>query len=447
MQLVLVAAFAAMLAIVARRSPGARNAVPVLLLAYVLRLLAHDLMDRGGIIAYGGDNLYYESVAMQIADYWRREGFQYVTHVKLSAVSDSNSLPSHLFAVIIHLCGGRATFACTALTAFVGCLTCVVVHRLARLIGADDRAAFRLMVLTAFMPAFFLHTSDTFKDGFNVFLVMALLAIGCWNMRDPDIRKLLLVPPLLYALWHIRPYMVFMCLMPLIIAFLAPRRRLSLRILTLVAALPLFVTLIVPGLAGPLTNAQEMLDFGQTQARRGNAIGGSSVTFDDGGDAWAALPGKLAYTVLAPFPWTPGSLALQLSKAEMLVWYGLIGYAVRGGRRLWHRDRRLLVLLLAFIVPSTVIYATTVANIGLIFRQRIPITMVVSLLSALAWTRLPSGPGGPDHDPAKAPERLRARVRAAGRTRTPRASLTARAGPPETSAPDPDAADGSSKCR
>ena len=43
------------------------------------------------------------------------------------------------------------------------------------------------------------------------------------------------------------------------------------------------------------------------------------------------------------------------------------------------------------------------SNIGLMFRQRIPIVMVTSLLSAIAWTRTPPY-GGPPAERAADPE-------------------------------------------
>jgi hypothetical protein len=134
---------------------------------------------------------------------------------------------------------------------------------------------------------------------------------------------------------------------------------------------------------------QEMLEFGQSQGRSANAIGGSSVVFDDGGQAWGSLWIKLTYMLLSPFPWMSGSLALQLGKIETMLWYYLLYVAIRGARRLWHSDRTMLMIIISFVVPSIIIYSTTVANIGLIFRQRIPIMMIVSLLSAVAWSKAP----------------------------------------------------------
>jgi hypothetical protein len=43
------------------------------------------------------------------------------------------------------------------------------------------------------------------------------------------------------------------------------------------------------------------------------------------------------------------------------------------------------VSLLVFIVPCTVAYAMTMANMGLMLRQRLPIVTMVALLATLSW--------------------------------------------------------------
>ncbi|MET7466285.1 hypothetical protein [Nonomuraea sp. NPDC005501] len=360
------------------------RALPVLVLAFIARLIAHLVVIRGGILDYGGDNIYYELKALEIVDYWQREGFQYVTSDQISGLS-AVTVPCQVFALVVYLCQGPAPLACTAVVALLACGLCVVLYRIARLIGVDERAAFKLLVLTAFMPAFLVHTSDMFKDGFNAFLVLACLGLGLSCVKRFDVRKLVALGPLLWALWHVRPYMVFMCAVPLVLGVLIARRGMSVPAAGIVAVLLLaapafFLT--------PLETMQAQLEYGQSAAiRNANALANSGIHFADGGSAWESLHVKVLYTLLAPFPWTPGSLTLQLGKIDVLLWYYVLYSAGRGLPRLWRQDRRTTLVLLLFIIPSTVVYATSMANIGLIFRQRMPIVMVVSLLAALAWTR------------------------------------------------------------
>ncbi|WP_214412878.1 hypothetical protein [Sphaerisporangium fuscum] len=405
MELLVVVAAVAALAFVVRVSldaPVARRVFPVLMLALAVRLVVHVVLQRGALIGYGGDNLWYELWAVDIADQWKLDGFSYVT-ADSAGRPFSVALPSNLLAVIVYLCGGPAPVACTAFVGLLACVLCVIMYRFARLVGADDRAAFRLLVVLAFMPAFLLHTSDTFKDGFNALFVVASLYVGVSLVRRFTFAKLLVLVPLLWALWNVRPYMTFLCLLPLAVGIIAPKRVISLRTLfavTVAAVLLAFMPEVVVD-NGPVEMMREQMDYAQSQAvQRANSTPrvwwrqGSGVQFDDGGNTWNSLGPRLVYTVLSPFPWTPGGFALQFSKIDTCLWYLLLAAAVVGARRLWRRERGAVLVLLLFVVPATVAYATTMSNMGLIFRQRIPVVMVTSLLSAVAWTR--SSPGEPD---------------------------------------------------
>ncbi|MEV4106461.1 hypothetical protein [Nonomuraea sp. NPDC049695] len=382
----------------------ARQALPVLLAAFALRLLVHVLVIRAGVIEYGGDNLNYESRAADIVTYWQLHGFQFVTADDLSYLY-SVAVPCNVFALVMYLCGGPAPLACTAVVALLACTLCIVIYKFARLVGADARASFRLLVLIAFMPAFVLHTSDTFKDGFNALLVVACVGLGASLTRRFRVSRMIMAIPLLWCLWYVRPYMVFMCVVPLIFAAVVAKSNFSVGKLLCLAGGLACAMLFVGGVydSTPLDQMQQQLDRGQSATVRNyNAEGASGVAFDDSGDAWGAFGPKVLYTLLAPFPWSPGSLTLQLGKIDVVVWYLILYAAVRGAARLWRHDRRMLLLLLLFIVPGTIAYATTMSNIGLIFRQRIPIVLITSLLAAVAWSRIPRTPAVPaEPDPEK----------------------------------------------
>ncbi|OUC97976.1 hypothetical protein [Streptosporangium minutum] len=367
----------------------ARRVLPVLLAAFAARLAVHVLVMRSGVFDYGGDNMGYESRALGIVEYWKREGFQFVTAEDMSYLA-SVAVPCQVFAIVVYLCDGPAPLACTAVVALLACALCVVVYKFARLIGADDRAAFMLLVVSAFMPAFLLHTSDTYKDGFNAFLVVTSIGLGAAIARRFDMRRLLTLALLLWALWYVRPYMVFMCAVPLILGLAGLGKAFSMRRVFAFAVLLAFALLTFGGVydGAPTGVIQEQLELGQSEViRRANGDGGSGVDFEDGGNPWNAIGPKLLYTLLSPFPWTQGGPVLQFGKIDVLIWYFLLYNAVRGARRLWRQDRVTLLILLSFVIPGTIAYATTMANMGLIFRQRIPIIMVTSVLAAVAWTK------------------------------------------------------------
>jgi hypothetical protein len=359
----------------------------VLVAALVSRLVVHGLLLRSTGDWYGGDNLTYENAAMEIVEKWNQQGFYFVT----SDLGDLRSvaLPCNLFAAIIYLNGGKSALACTAVVAFIACSLCIIIYRFAHLLGADERSAFRLLVIMAFAPAFLVHTSDTFKDGFNAFLIVACLALVCSNVKRFDVRKLVLLAPLLWALWYVRPYMVFMCAPPLIISMLRFRVGPSMRATAAVLAAPIFTAGALAGVSAEILDVmRDQLEYGQSESTlRALADGDSGVMFE-GGTPWNDLGPKILYTLLSPFPWTDGSVLLQLGKIEALLCYYLLYSAIRGIRILWHRDRHMLFILMFFIVPSLIAYATSMANIGLILRQRMPIVMIYGLLGAVAWSKV-----------------------------------------------------------
>jgi hypothetical protein len=132
--------------------------------------------------------------------------------------------------------------------------------------------------------------------------------------------------------------------------------------------------------------ADETFYRGTNEVVRGqNAGGGSGVVFDDGGNPWGSLGPKLLYTILSPFPWETGSLGLQIGKLDVAIWYYVLYRAWVATRRLRKTELRTIVMFLTFIVPTTVMYATGFANIGLNLRQRLPIVFVTALLSMLSW--------------------------------------------------------------
>jgi hypothetical protein len=115
--------------------------------------------------------------------------------------------------------------------------------------------------------------------------------------------------------------------------------------------------------------------------REASATGGSGVTFDDGGSPFGKLWLKLIYTLFAPFPWASGSIAFHVCKIDVFI---MAFFVVRAWAVLRTRELRLVgLMMLTFAVPCTVMYATSMANVGLIARQRLVIVAALAFLASL----------------------------------------------------------------
>jgi hypothetical protein len=364
--------------------------LPYFVIGFIGRLVVHVAVLRSGLLNYGGDSLSYEGFADVVNAMWRANGMSFITDTDYPAMK-SVAVPINAFALVQLVCGGRAPIACTALVALVASALCIVIFRFAKLIGADDDASMKLLLFNLFGPSFVIHTSDMYKDGINAFLVVTSLYLAVHISKKVSVFRIVAIVPLLWCLWYVRPYMVFMCLLPLAVAFIGVKRALSawgVSVMLLALVGGLVVTSGSDQDPEALTFAQEQFERGSSEAvKQDNAQGGSGVTFDDGGNPFGALGPKLVYTVLAPFPWAGGSVAFQLGKIETMLWYYMLYCALRGLPWFWKHERETLLLIALFVVPSTLAYATSMSNIGLMFRQRMPITICVSLLSALVWTQ------------------------------------------------------------
>jgi hypothetical protein len=277
-----------------------------------------------------------------------------------------------------------------AIVAFTACVLAVVLFRFALATGASPRAAFYVVLLNFFGPSLLYHTSDTYKDGINAVLVVASVWLAINLARRFSLRVLLMAAACLFALYFVRPYMVVMSLLPLAVGLLGVQSKFSLRSMV---ALFVFASVVMLGGAYALRESdvgqEAITTFEQATSRNAldyNAEGGSGVTFDDGGNAFGALPQKIAYTLFAPFPWMGGSLGLQLGKIETLLFYFFIVSSARAVPHLLRRDRGTLLMFASFLAPATIVYATTMSNVGLMVRQRMPIVMITSVLASVYWT-------------------------------------------------------------
>jgi hypothetical protein len=371
--------------------------IAVLLFAFCARLFFHVTVARSGVFfshgQSGGDSIQYEDWGTIIANYWRRHGVVFVTEEMMPEIG-STALICNLFALVNLLNGGTTSLGCTALAAFVGCLTSLEIYRSSREFGANDRGAFLAMMLVLFSPAFVFHTSDSYKDGFVAFFTVMSFTGSMRIAKRFSVSQALLLLLWMIGLWFVRFYMVFMCSIPIVVGVLGLKSKSPIRrMLSIVGAFS-FVAVAMVGGVMRSSAVNRMVDTYEHSHESNvvlyNAQGGSGVTFDDGGNPFGAIGSKLLYTVASPFPWQGGSVGLHLGKIDVFIFYFLIYRAYLSSRKLFVTDRQTLVQFFSFLIPATVAYATTMANIGLILRQRMPIVFVTAILAALSWSARPA---------------------------------------------------------
>ncbi|HMI85783.1 MAG TPA: hypothetical protein VK550_16920 [Polyangiaceae bacterium] len=353
---------------------------------YVLRLILQNFIRDIEFFnhAAGGDCQGYEQTGVEIARLWRFIGVTFMTNNELPGLGPT-VLPQNMFAGIIYLNAGDPTrLGCTALVAFAAGITCFNLYHLALQHGADPVTARWTMTLFYLGPTYLHYTSDMFKDGLVACFTVGALASGIRLMKRVSLLHTGIGIICLWGLWYVRFYLIFITVAPLVVGLLGMRSKSIVR--------PLFgsLALAILGLiAFALTDAGEQVtttamntyEVGVSEsALGGNAKGGSGVKFDDGGSPYGQLWLKVLYTLFAPFVWASGSFGFHVGKIDVLI---ICFFVLRAWSASRIKDLRLVFLMvMTFVVPCTVAYATSMANVGLIARQRLVVIVVFAFLAS-----------------------------------------------------------------
>lgn len=385
----------------------------LMLLGFVTRMIAHFALRNMTFFSGGGsigDAGVYQMAAWTVARLWEYQGVQWFSPEDLEIEGARQALLAvHVFGTITWLNGGGEvpTLACTSLNAFLAALTCLHLVRLGTMIGGTPRDSQFVALAMYFSPAFVFHTSDMFKDGLSAFLVVSAVLVSFRLSERFSVLDVVLGLLCLLLLWFVRFYLVFLVTAPLVLSLTGIRAGGTARMVLASAAIfAIGLVLIATQVADTAVDVgMRTYEHATSEnALAWNAQGGSGVEFDNS-NPWISFPQKLAYTLLSPFPWDfrSSSIGFQIGRVDAIVWAFFMYRGVRGARRMWHDDRGTLLMFLIVLVPLTVAYAATMANIGLIVRQRIPIVMLGSILAVrgLPLPRLaPAAAAEPSAEPS-----------------------------------------------
>jgi hypothetical protein len=385
----------------ASTSAAKNRVLGIVMGGYGIRMLLQSFLRDIPLFSHGigGDNQAYEKWAKAIVAIWEHGHFEYITKDVFWQIGDT-SLPPNLFALVFWANGEPTRVGCSALVAFAACMTCWNLYTLAVEHGATEAFGARILALLVFGPAFLMYTSDMYKDGLVAFFVVGALGSAFRLANKISLVHVVIGVLSLVALWFVRYYLIFVTMGPLLVGIAGLKSKSSARPL-LAALLILAGAAFLLSYTGALERATETFDrtFAvgtSAEATQERVEGGSGVVFDDGGSPFGALHLKIAYTLMAPFPWQSGSIGLQLGKLDAFVWYYILFLAIKAGRHLYVTDRRLLIMFLVFLLPTTLLYALGMANIGLTVRERMPIVLFAGALAALSERRVMATDEGDD---------------------------------------------------
>ena len=332
------------------------------------------------VVAVGSYRLLrYGYFAPDEADYLRAgtKLASHPLHMGLSDVIATQGWPD-FNALLIQLVGVNG-LAPRLWNCVVGALIPVLGYMLARRLGARSGANWTAILLAVF-PSLVLWSSLNLKDADVWCLILAGLLLTLQLHESPGWKSALSFAIVLTALVSIRQYPFFALLAGLAVGSLARRisRSRGLRLVIGGSALAVVAgAVILPDIAQRL-----YLGLGNLVAVRRNLAEGahSAVDADPGlqtlGGAVAFLPLGLLDFALRPFPWELTGPQRMLIP-EVLVYYAICLLTVLGLVHSLRVQAFRAIPLVTFLVFVLIGYAIVLSNLGLIYRERAQILVVM----------------------------------------------------------------------
>ncbi len=389
------------------RSPDHRFLQRVFLVALLLRVAAAVVIRATGIGALvAGDPAFYNDVGTAVAREWAY-GFPSGFHRYLEVTWSGWGLV--WLVSLIYYVAGPSLLLIEFLASVAGALVALVVYAISGEVFQDRRVARVAAVLVAVIPALILWSSQGLKDPFITLAVAVTIWCVLRGQRSLPPWLLVLTGLSLFVTWSFRAYVAYILLVSIAAAILlqAVSRpgRAGRAFLVVVVASSILVSLVG-------SQAAEQVDIfsnlSNVAARRAWSAQAATSGFAAGADvstparALAFLPIGLVNVLLAPFPWQMSNPQQQATLPDMIIWWALFPFLLRGVYlAVRHALGRSAVLLL-FSVALASAYAISVGNLGTVYRQRTQFVVFLVVFVALGlvdwwWrrTRKKAGPKTP----------------------------------------------------
>jgi len=269
----------------------------------------------------------------------------------------------------------------------VGALTVLLVHDVAFRVSGNETIGLRAATFPAYFPSLVLWSVLNTAACWVVLLIVLISRQALVLQERFALGPLLILAAAILAVIQFRDYIFFAVTCPVAVSFLVRHRRAHLArnavVGMLLAGLIIYADRAVSHSRRLRAMDLETLD----EIRKGTAVGGSK--FEPSADistpvkALVFLPKGLSYFLLAPFPWAVRNLRQAFTLPEMLAFYVLLPFVVRGILALvrYRLSSSLMVLLIT--LGLTLGYALGEANAGTAYRHRAQVLSFYLIFAAV----------------------------------------------------------------
>ncbi len=335
---------------------------------------------------FGGDAGTYDWVGWAIARYWAGE-----TAFPVRPASQ----PGYFYVVAaFYFVFGRAPFLVVLVNCAIGALHAILIYRIATL-TFDRRVARGAALLTACFPSLVLWSAQLLKDALVIFCtLLSLYAVLVLHQRF-SLPWLALFFLALLPLHSLRNYVFYIVAFSALLSFVGHKRGPVVGLF--VHAVLAFVFLLALNSLGLLErelqtlsieSVLEQIHMSRTKLARFAQSGYEpEVDVSTLGGALRFLPIGLVYLLLAPFPWSIANVRQAITLPEMVLWWGMLPWLLRGIALAVRQRLANTFAILLFVGSLTLVYALFQGNVGTAYRQRAQILVLLFIFVVAGWQR------------------------------------------------------------
>jgi len=302
--------------------------------------------------------------------------------IKRMTVSGTFSIYDQINARV-YLLVGKSPLSMLFMNSAIGAITVIFMYLISILVFKKEVARMAAMVC-AFWPSLFLWSTQNLKEPATVFLSVLCFWGFISFLKKANLMYLVVVLIGTYLLINLMPPIAVILIMSIALhaavsVYKLVKRTPILILVICVASIPILIKLtdVVSGVLNQygsfkftISDMLTSLNFHRNPRASANLAILPGYDFKGVGSLAIYLPIGLLAVLFGPFPWQLFSPSQIFAAPEMLIWYFMVPYLIKGLRVSFKNNLRYLFSMFLFIAGVILMLSLVEGNIGTIFRHR-----------------------------------------------------------------------------
>jgi hypothetical protein len=344
-----------------------------------------NYQDPGFSMMFWGDSATYDSIGAAVAENWSNGSNAELWKHTVEGRTNRGFL--YVVAAVYYVFG-RNVLLMQLLNGIIGTLTSICILELGLLLY-KPKVATRAMLFAAFFPQMIFWSSGLYKDP-TIMLCVAVNMLSLVHLKRGFRTGLLFVYLVTAAalIW-LRFYLFYVIVATMLAGFMVgQRRKLMLGLVTQISlVLGVIMLLVLSPIGREVLAQQRYFSFQQLQRSRADLAAASSgyarsVEVSSASSALRILPIGVAHILFSPFPWAVRGLRQYLALPDVLAWYLMVPFLIKGMASAIKNRLGPMMPILLFTTALTLAYGVFQGNAGTAYRQRTQIMMFYFLFVA-----------------------------------------------------------------